>query len=264
MTLAHDMYGKKKRGSAVLNEASVKPQHGSNTVPGQDGKPLLGRALRRIMPAVGTAALLALCTWMLVWIREVTEENRPYTIFYLIPVAVGAGLLGVRAGMVSALGALVLARIYLFNDNKVGTQLFLSLPSTPEEIEFFALLAGTATIAVMTGRLRSALSQLRLSGDRVNHANARLAHSNAQLAEANDRLEQAYHRLQETEEQQRTFHRDVLQAVTGGKLRLVEPEDMPPSDLASGKPLMALPLIVAEDATHLRQVAAAAQPRNRP
>jgi len=75
-----------------------------------------------------TVFLLALCTWGEIAIEDIAGVNRPYTIFYLIPVAVGAALLGIRGGILSALAAVLLARLYLFTDNKHG---FGARPSRP-------------------------------------------------------------------------------------------------------------------------------------
>lgn len=214
----------------------------------------------RILAACGTFLLLLICTWGLLELRLVTHDQRPYTILYLIPIALGAAFLGVRGGVISALVAVVLARIFLFNDAKHGSALLLSFPRTNEAIEFGALLVGTLTVAFVTGRLRTTLTLLRISGDGVKRANDNLELANSRLAETNSRLEdtntklaEANERLVESEEQRRIFHRDVLMAVTGGKLRLVEPSEMPPPDLASGAPLQALPLNEAQDASRLRR-----------
>jgi hypothetical protein len=200
------------------------------------------RTAQWVMSAVGTMLLLALCTWGQIALRDLTGTHRPYTIFYLIPVAIGAALLGVRGGLASAFVAVALARIYLFNDSKHGAQLLLTFPSMAEAIEFCALLAGTVTVATVTGRLRTALGDLRTSGVQIHAANVKLAETNHRLEDTNIRLETANTRLMESEEQRRVFHRDVLMAVTGGKLRLVEAEDMPPQDIVSGAPLLSLPL----------------------
>ncbi len=161
-----------------------------------------------------TALLLLLCTWGELVIEDHAGVNRPYTIFYLIPVAVGAALLGIRGGILSALAAVFLARLYLFTDNKHGFGL-ISFPSVAEAIEFSALLLGTLTIAVITGRLRSTLGEL-------NQTNTDLQASNA--------------RLTESEQQRRVFNRDVLLAVTGGKLRLVEHDEMPRATSSPSRP----------------------------
>jgi len=177
-----------------------------------------------------TALLLAVCTWGELAILDVADVHRPYTIFYLIPVAVGAALLGVRGGILTALVAVLLARLYLFNDNKHGLGL-VSFPSIAEGIEFGTLLLGTLTIAFITGRLRSALGELNKT--------------NGDLQEANGRLI-------ESEQQRRVFNRDVLLAVTGGKLRLVEHDEMPPPDLVSDPPALTQPLREPVDAGALR------------
>ncbi len=178
-----------------------------------------------------TVLLLGLCTWLEVGLKDIAGINRPYTIFYLIPVAVGAALLGMRGGIATALVALVLARVYLFADNKHGLSL-LSFPSAAEGIEFGAMLLGTVSIAVITGYLRTTLS--------------RFNQSNAELQQANEKLT-------ESEEQRRVFNRDVLLAVTGGKLRLVEAGEIPPADLAQVTPVLTLQLIVPADASALRR-----------
>ncbi len=177
-----------------------------------------------------TVFLLGLCTWLEVGLKDIAGINRPYTIFYLIPVAVGAALFGVWGGVGTALAALVLARVYLFADNKHGLGLF-SFPTAAEGIEFAALLLGTATIAIITGYLRTTLTRFNRS---------------------NDQLQQANEKLTESEEQRRVFNRDVLLAVTGGKLRLVEAGEIPPADLAHVAPVLSLTLAVPADASALR------------
>ena len=142
----------------------------------------------------------------------------------------GAALLGMRGGVLTALIAIVLARIYLIPDDKHGLAL-ISFPSVAETIEFFALLLGTLTVAIVTGRLRSTL------GD---------------LDDSNRELQNANQKLTESEQQRRVFNRDVLLAVTGGKLRLVESSEIPPSNLASGPALLTLDLREPKDATSLR------------
>lgn len=177
-----------------------------------------------------TLLLLGLCTWLEVGITGIVGVHRPYTIFYLIPVAVGAALLGIWGGIGTALLALALARVYLFADNKHGLDL-VSFPSTAEGIEFGAMLLGTVAVAVITGRLRSTLS-------RYNQSNTELQTVNQKLTDS--------------EEQRRVFNRDVLLAVTGGKLRLVEPGEMPPTELAQLPPVFTQKLIEAADASALR------------
>jgi len=186
--------------------------------------------MNAVASALLTLLLLAFCTWGELAILRLSGVHRPYTILYLTPVAIGAALLGVRGGIAAALLSVALARIYLFTDNKHGLNL-ISFPSLAEGIEFAALLTGALAVAAVTGRLRTVL------GD--------LGHTNGSLRDANARLT-------ESEEQRRVFNRDVLLAVTGGKLRLVDAADMPPSDLVTQPPLLTRILREPADASALR------------
>lgn len=177
-----------------------------------------------------TLVILGLFTWGEMALQEATGVERPYTIFYLVPVALGAALLGVRGGILTALIAVMLARVYLFSDNKHGLDL-ISAPNIGEIVEFFALLVGTLTIAIITGSLRTA------SGE---------------LVQTNENLRQSNDKLVESEKQRRIFNRDVLLAVTGGKLRLLDHSEMPPTALAERAPYLTLPLHRPEDASKLR------------
>ena len=180
--------------------------------------------------ALLTLVILGLFTWGEIVLQDATGVERPYTIFYLVPVALGAALMGVRGGIATALVAVLLARVYLFSDHKHGLDL-ISAPNIAEVVDFVALLAGTLTIAFITGSLRSA------SGD---------------LAASNESLRQANEKLVDSEEQRRVFNRDVLLAVTGGKLRLLDHSEMPPTALAERAPYLTLPLHRPEDASKLR------------
>ncbi len=199
-----------------------------------------------LLSALGTALLLILVTQGEILLMHLPGMHRPYTIFYLIPVAIGAALLGVRGGILTALVSVLLARLFLFSGQQQGAARLLSAPIIADDIEFGALLLGTLTIAVVTGFLQTALSEVRATGDRLNDANRSLAESNRDLATANTRLLEA-------EQERRVFHRDVLMAVTGGKLRLVEPDDMPPADLGLGEPSLSVALEEPRDASALRR-----------
>ena len=186
--------------------------------------------LNLVASVLVTLLLLAACTWSELTILHLSGVHRPYTILYLTPVAIGAALLGVRGGIVTALLAVGLARFYLFTDNKQGLSL-ISFPSLAEGIEFGALLTGALTVAFITGRLRTVLGDLSRTNRNLRDANARLT---------------------ESEEHRRVIYRDVLLAVTGGKLRLVEAAEMPPPDLVTQPPLLTLPLREPADASALR------------
>ena len=194
-----------------------------------------------ISPAAGsliTVALLALCTWWILWLREFTQYDRPYTILYLVPVAIGAAFLGLRGGVAASVAALLLTRIYLLNDHKHGWAL-ASATNLAEGLEFTTLTMGTLVIAVVTGRLRKTLGSLHASHMRLEEINHRLSSANALLIES--------------ENQRRTFNSEVLLAVTGGKLNLVERGDILPRELAERPPAHTQPLLTPLDASCLRQ-----------
>jgi anti-sigma regulatory factor (Ser/Thr protein kinase) len=188
-------------------------------------------ALGQAAASALTLILLWSCTNLLIYLRHVTHAQRPYTILYLIPVAIGAALLGVRGGVIASVAALLLSRIYLFNDQRHGLALFSYFPYLSEDVEFASLALGTLTIAFVTGHLRQTLSLLRAT--------------NLDLASVNVQLRASEH-------QQRVFNRDVLLAVTGGKLRLVEADEIPPPDLRADDPVLSLPLQKPLDAGELR------------
>lgn len=206
-------------------------------------KPRLGRV---VLSALGTVLLLLLVTEGEVLLTRLPGAHRPYTIFYLIPVAIGAALLGVRGGILMALLSVFLARVFLFSGHQQGTARLLTAPVIADDIEFGALLLGTLTIACVTGLLQKALDEVRAAGEHLNNANRSLAESNKNLAAANARL-------LETEQERRIFHRDVLMAVTGGKLRLVDADEMPPADMALGEADLTVPLEEPQDASALRR-----------
>lgn len=205
------------------------------------------RPARTVLSALGTFLLLALVTRGEIALTHLPGMHRPYTIFYLIPVAIGAALLGVRGGILTALGSVLLARVFLFGGHQQGAARLLTTPMLADDIEFGALLLGTLTIACVTGLLQKALAEVRAAGERLSNANHSLAESNMELATANARL-------LETEQERRIFHRDVLMAVTGGKLRLVEPDDMPPPDLGLGTADLSVALEEPQDASALRRM----------
>ncbi|BDI32902.1 hypothetical protein CCAX7_49530 [Capsulimonas corticalis] len=194
-----------------------------------------------VSPAVGsllTVGLLTLCTWWILWLREFTGYERPYTILYLVPVAIAAAFLGLRGGVAASVAVLLLTRIYLFNDHKHGWAL-LSVPNLAEGLELTTLAMGTLAIAAVTGRLRKTLGYLHASHMRLEEINHRLAATNQ--------------RLVDSEEQRRTFNSEVLLAVTGGKLNLVERDEILPQELTERAPSMDQPLKTPLDASRLRQ-----------
>lgn len=192
-----------------------------------------------------TVCLLCLCTWWIYWLRDITGYGRPYTILYLIPVAVASAFLGTRGGIVASAFVLLLVRIYFLNDNRHGWEL-ARFPNLAEGIDFATLAIGIITIAVVTGRLRSTLGMIGITNGRLEDINIRLALANQQLEEANAQI-------LDNERQRQQFNHDVLLAVTGGKLRLVDRTELPPEDLKSHRPGIFRDLKQSKDASDLRR-----------
>ncbi|MGO8672343.1 MAG: ATP-binding protein [Capsulimonadaceae bacterium] len=190
--------------------------------------------------AVGVVlVMLALTTWWITLLRLFSGYDHPYTILYLIPVAIASAFLGIRGGIGSIVAVLIIAHVYLLNGGHHGISAFTDRVQLPEILELATLTMGTLTIAAVTGRLRSTLVELGNSNNRLELANASLAAAN--------------HQLIESERLRRDFNRDVLLAVTSGKLRLVEHGDLPGPELADKEPAITRALNEPYDASALRQ-----------
>jgi anti-sigma regulatory factor (Ser/Thr protein kinase) len=135
-----------------------------------------------------TIALLVLSAYGAWYLKLITNDQRPFTLLFLVPAVFGAAFFGVRGGMFTALIALIIARLFLFPNS--GNQVLAN--SVSGNVELVALAFGTITIAFVAGRLRSVLSELR----------------------------QANNDLIDSERRRRNFSSEVLLAVTGGVLRL--------------------------------------------
>lgn len=211
---------------------------------GDDAVQPLSGAIRKVLfspfvAIIATAGLIALTTWIIVFLRRFSGDDRPYAIIYLLPVAIGGALLGLRGAILAWFTTLLFARLFLFNGIHI---LSTGLPGNSDlsnHIEFAALAIGTLVVGVVTGRLRSALEML-------HSANVKMAASNSSLAELNQRIV-------ESELQRRAFNRDVLRAVTNGKLLLVEPEELDDQDFPGTNPTYEQRLIIPKDASNLRQ-----------
>jgi len=133
-----------------------------------------------------TFALVALCTWWISWLRVFSGNEHPYTILYLVPVAVGAAFLGVRGGIAATVLVLVVARVYLLRGvNESPVHAMFTIPHEMDAgLNLMTLAMGTLAIAAVTGRLRSTLTELRTSNDRLEVANVSLGAANLQLIES--------------------------------------------------------------------------------
>jgi len=188
-----------------------------------------------IVAILVTLGLIAGTTWVIVTLRDFVEPDRPFTILYLLPVAVGAALLGIWWGIFFAFTTLLCAQIFLFSHHGY----LLPVVDLSNSIEDASLAVGVFVIAIVTGRLRSALELLHST--------------NGQIAEANHNLAEVNSKLVESEQQRRAINRDVLQAVTAGKLMLVEPEDLSHGYLPERSPTYEQELFQPKDASRLRQ-----------
>ena len=147
-----------------------------------------------------TLVLLWLSAWGTRWLEVITNDPRPFTLFFLVPVAFGAAFFGVRGGLTCACTAIVIARVFLFP--RSGN--VYSFSTVSDIVEMSALAFGTFTVAVVTGRLRTVLEKLR----------------------------QANVNLRDSENRRQSFNREVLLAVTGGVLDLCDDQtirEMTPS-----------------------------------
>ncbi len=149
-----------------------------------------------------TFVLLLLSTWGTHWLEVITNDPRPFTLFFLIPVAFGSAYFGVRGGLTTAILSLVIARLFLF---PAAIHIW-KLDTVSDDIEMGALAFGTLTVAIVTGRLSHVLGKLR----------------------------QANIDLRDSELRREKFSQEVLLAVTGGVLRLCNDDEI--NDLAVGDP----------------------------
>jgi anti-sigma regulatory factor (Ser/Thr protein kinase) len=202
------------RPSANNNRLKVRDESASNQ------SDLRDLAVNPLVSTAITVVLLTVCTYSVEWLQRMSHAHRPFTLFFFVPVAFGAAFLGTRGGLATALCALLLARMYLFGP----VHTFWTTPTLPDDIELFALAFGTITVAVVTGRLRTVLGQL-------NKANID---------------------LRDSERRRRGFNREVLLAVTGGRLMLCDESEL--EEMLSGEPSFTMNLKEPYDASKLRHV----------
>lgn len=165
-----------------------------------------------------TLLLLVLFSWAIHSLQALSHDPRPYTMLYLIPVAFGGAFLGLRGGLAAALIALGIARFFVF-DPRHGYMHFDNVANT---IEFLVLVMGTVFIACVTGRLHNVIRDMR----------------------------RMHLRLMQSEDRRQAFNREVLSAVTGGRLLLCETSEL--QGMARGKPAMTFPLNDPADVSQMR------------
>ncbi len=174
--------------------------------------------------ALITVALLALFTWGIQQLHHLVPQTEPDAILYLIPVTFGAALLGLRGGFATAIVALILDRMVL-NEVSITGRTFESFN---EALQFFTIALSMFIVAGVTGCLHAAFRDLQqLNGSLI-----------------------------ESEERRLNFNREVLLAVTSGRLILcdeAELRQMVPDEPAFTMALKE-PRDVGEFRRHLRQL----------
>ncbi|MDR3708444.1 MAG: ATP-binding protein [Capsulimonadaceae bacterium] len=195
------------------------PSRSAPAVPNRDGAKSFWKARPLSAVTVTDSArngplilgLLLIITVALRLLEHITA-GRPYTIFYLLPVALAAAFVSQSFGYLVSAISVALAAAFLFPNGY----------SPSYAVEMIGLVFGSATIAIIVGRLRDVLVEL----DRAKSS------------------------LLRSEEQRVTFNREVLMAVTHGRLLLCDAAEI--AKLADGVPLLTMPVVEPRDASMLR------------
>jgi anti-sigma regulatory factor (Ser/Thr protein kinase) len=166
-----------------------------------------------------TSLLLVVVTFFLRYDEGISTGNVPALTYFLVPVVVGSALLGIRGGYVTSLLSLILARLLLFSDYSIQ----LRHIGTDAWINYVGLMISTFIVATITGRLHSSLRQVKRSSAK----------------------------LIETEKRRQAFHRDVMQAVTAGRLMLCDESEI--QAIVSGDPVISFRLTEPSDIAILRE-----------
>jgi anti-sigma regulatory factor (Ser/Thr protein kinase) len=186
--------------------------------------PRLSILVHPVTAAAITFALLALFTWGILQLHQILPASESDAILYLIPVTFGAALLGLRGGFATAFVALVLDRVVLSHASLTTP----SFASVPEALHFFTIALSMFIVAGVTGCLHAAFRDLQqLNGSLI-----------------------------ESEERRLNFNREVLLAVTSGRLVLCDEQELRAMVPESPDFTMALrePRDVGEFRRHLRQL----------
>ncbi|HEX5322739.1 MAG TPA: ATP-binding protein [Capsulimonadaceae bacterium] len=165
-----------------------------------------------------TLLLLIVFTLAIRSLDQITHGSRPYTILYLIPVAFGGAFMGLRGGLAASLVALFLARFTVFNPRNG----YLHFSDMADMVEFLVLVMGTIFISSVTGRLHNVIRDLH----------------------------RLHSRLLQSEERRETFSREILYAVTGGRLLLCDQAEL--QTMIVGRPALTFPLNDTADVGALR------------
>ena len=186
----------------------------------QSGRQQDALRIHAILGVFITVALLALFTWAIQQLTRMTNAG-PYGILYLIPVAFGSALLGIRGGYITAVAALILD--------------FTLLGASPESANVLNnadALVKILTLAVSMFIVASVTGCLQLASRDLQVLNAS---------------------LMESEARREAFSREVLLAVTGGRLSLCDDAEL--QALVANEPALAtIDLREARDVCVLRHL----------
>lgn len=143
-----------------------------------------------LLAAVVVVVVLASLTQALLSVAHIVPNSRPYPILYIVPVALAAASFGVFGGLVTGIAGLLLAKYLLFAP---GTSPW-SFATEDDVIRYMTTALGLVVVATVTGSLRSSVREQRT----------------------------LHKSLLESENRRMAFNREVLQAVTGGRLVLCD------------------------------------------
>jgi anti-sigma regulatory factor (Ser/Thr protein kinase) len=181
-------------------------------------------------PYAQSLAAIALTTAILSFCQRLIESSqhvsyvRPYGILFVVPVALLTALAGVRVGLLTlAVSAVALEYALTF------PRFTLRLAAKGDWRDWVEL----AFVLGVGGLVAYSMDAVRRNG--------------ALSAEA----QAARERLRVSEERRRSFNREVLLAVTGGRLLLADPEEL--GAMVEGTPALVQPLARTEDATRFRR-----------
>jgi anti-sigma regulatory factor (Ser/Thr protein kinase) len=149
--------------------------------------------------------LFALCV-AIGFAQKLIPDSRPALVYFLIPIAFGAAVLGPRGGIVVGIVALAVARWTVSWSPKV-----LATP-TSDFVEFFGLSLAAVIIVAVIGQMHTSLHDLRELHEKV--------------IEADSKVIEADRKLILSEERRLAFNREVLLAVTGSRLLLCDNDEI--------------------------------------
>ena len=194
-----------------------------------DRKSRIYRLLRtatipRAFGALASIILLAMLCAAIVIVHRVYPACRSTLTFFLIPIAFATSVLGTRGGIVITAISLIAARYLMVATHSSGWPLDFS-----DIVDFSGLAIGSIIIAIVVGRLRHTLADVR----RMHNT-----------------LIEADRKLIESEELRIAAHREVLLAVTGSRLVVCDPQEI--REMMRGEKVLEYSVASARDISETR------------